>query len=186
MRKPREARLTNLVGAMATGLTDRVNAAIVEAAQLDGTAPAALVALLDFSPNGSVHVLSQIVGLTHSGGVRLVNRLASAGLVQRGPGADARSITVGLTRRGKTVAQHIRRKRDAEITDAMAGLTNQHREALLDACEIVVANLARQRLDQRAVGEPPVGGALCRLCDFDACGRRTGQCPAARAADSYR
>jgi MarR family transcriptional regulator, negative regulator of the multidrug operon emrRAB len=179
----RDARLANLLGALATGLVDRVSAASSETAHLDGSAPAALVALLDFSPHGSVHVLSQIVGLTHSGGVRLVDRLVAAGLVERGAGADARSITVSLTRRGRTVAHGIRRERSAEIRDAMVGLTERQRAELVHACEIVIANLTRQRLAERAAGGLPAGGALCRLCDFDACGRLVATCPAASAAD---
>ena len=89
-------RLANLVGAVATGLSDAVQDAALTAGGVDARSAAALVALLDFAPSGSVHVLSQIVGLTHSGGVRLVDRLAGAGHVQRGPGTDARSITVEL------------------------------------------------------------------------------------------
>jgi MarR family transcriptional repressor of emrRAB len=184
MSKTRDARLANLLGTMATGLTDGVRAASVEAAQLDGSAPAALVALLDFSPNGSIQVLSQIVGLTHSGGVRLVDRLAGAGLVTRGAGDDARSITVSLTGRGRTVARRVLEERSAEIILAMTGLSGQQRDELVRACEIVVANLARHRMTQRAAGERPAGGALCRMCDFGACGRRAGRCPAAQAADS--
>jgi DNA-binding MarR family transcriptional regulator len=184
MRKPRDARLANLLGAVATGLTDRIQTATAEATQLDGSATSALVALLDFSPSGSVHTLSQIVGLTHSGGVRLVNRLVDAGLVERGPGGDARSVTVGLTSHGRTVAQQVRDARAAEIMNAMTGLTVQQRTDLTHACEMVIANVTRHRLEQRAAGEHPAGRALCRRCDFDACGRRAGNCPAARAAAS--
>lgn len=182
MSKSRDARLANLLGAVATGLTDRVNAATADAARVDGSAAASLIALLDFSPNGSVQRLSQIVGLTHSGGVRLVDRLVGAGLVERGAGSDARSLTIGLTRRGRTVAQQARDRRDAEIVDTMAGLSSRQREDLLHACEVLIANLTRQRLAQRAAGATPAGGALCRMCDFQACGRHAGHCPAARAA----
>src|ERR1700712_1693034 len=83
-----DARLTNLLGAVATGLTDRVGAACEEAAQLSGAGPEALIVMLDFSPEGSVHMLSQAVGLTHSGGVRLVDRLVGAGWGGGRPGGD--------------------------------------------------------------------------------------------------
>lgn len=185
MRKPRDARLANLLGTVATELADRVHAATVEAAQLDGSAPAALVALLDFSPDGSVHALSQIVGLTHSGGVRLVNRLVGAGFVERGPGSDARSITVGLTRQGRSVAHQVRDQRSAAIRNAMADLSDQQRDGLLQTCEVLITTFTQDRLAQRAAGERPAAGALCRMCDFDACGRRRGRCPAARTAGSH-
>ncbi|MDT5108692.1 MAG: hypothetical protein QOE20_582 [Mycobacterium sp.] len=177
-----DARLANLLGAVATGLTDQVGAACAEAAQLSGAAPEALIVMLDFSPEGSVHALSQAVGLTHSGAVRLVDRLAGAGWVTRRPGDDARSVKISLTRRGRTVAERVRSRRNDELAAALVGLTARQRSDLLHTCELVVANLTRQRLTQRAAGEQPAGGALCRMCDFAACGRPAGMCPAARQA----
>ena len=175
-----DARLTNLLGAVATGLTDRVGAACEEAAQLSGAGPEALIVMLDFSPEGSVHMLSQAVGLTHSGAVRLVDRLVDAGWATRRPGDDARSVKISLTRRGRTVAERVRSRRNDELASALDGLTPRQRSELLNTCELVVANLTRQRLAQRAAGGLPAGGALCRMCDFAACGRPSGSCPAAR------
>src|SRR5258708_22112582 len=95
------AGLATLLGAVATGVMGQVGAACAEAAQLSGAGPEALIVMLDFSPEGSVHTLSQAVGLTHSGAVRLVDRLAEAGWVTRRPGDRARSVKIGLTRRGR-------------------------------------------------------------------------------------
>jgi MarR family transcriptional regulator, negative regulator of the multidrug operon emrRAB len=177
-----DARLVNLLGAVATGLTDQVEAACTEAAQLAGAAPEALIVMLDFSPDGSVHTLSQAVGLTHSGAVRLVDRLVEAGWATRRPGDDARSVKISLTRRGRTVAERVRSRRSDELASALAGLTARQRHDLMQACEVVVANLTRRRLDQRAAGAQPAGGALCRMCDFAACGRPSGMCPAHQVA----
>jgi hypothetical protein len=52
--------------------------------------------------------------------------------------------------------------------------------------ERLTSDLAALRLEERAVGNTPTAGWLCRLCDFDACGRREGRCPAARRAGSTR
>jgi MarR family transcriptional regulator, negative regulator of the multidrug operon emrRAB len=180
MSTTRDDRLANLLATLATGLSDQINAITAGVAALDGSAPAALVAMLDFSPAGSVHLLSQIVGLTHSGTVRLVDRLVDAGLARRGPGRDARSITVSLTREGKRLARRVREARLDESARVLAELSDQQRDELLAACELVVAHLTRDRLDQRAAGSAPPGGALCRLCDFAACGRPAGLCPAAQ------
>jgi MarR family transcriptional repressor of emrRAB len=177
-----DARLANLLGAVATGVMDQVGAACAEATQLSGAGSDALIVMLDFSPRGSVHTLSQAVGLTHSGAVRLVDRLAEAGWVTRRPGDDARSVKIALTRRGRTVAERLRARRNEELVKALDGLTLRQRNDLLHACELVVANLTRQRLAQRAAGAPPAGGALCRMCDFAACGRPSGRCPATREA----
>ena len=179
MAESPDARLANLLGAVALGLTDDFGAA---AAELDRTTAAALVALLDFTPSGSVRRLSQVVGLTHAGGVRLVNRLVRAGYVARTPGEDARSISVRLTPLGRRQARQLRRHRHKTITAAMAGLTAEQRDQLTAACELLINNLTTQRLSQRARGASPSGGALCRMCDFTACGRSGGRCPAAITA----
>jgi DNA-binding MarR family transcriptional regulator len=178
----RDVRLANLLGAVATGLTDNDYEVVSAVAELDGRAAAALVALLDFTPSGTVRVLSQVVGLTHAGGVRLVNRLVQAGYVERKPGGDARSISVDLTSRGRSTARQIRKHRHTALTAALAGLTEAQREQLTTLCEVLITNLTNQRLTQRAGGTRPAGGALCRMCDFDACGRPAGRCPAATAA----
>jgi len=182
MRESRDARLANLLGAVATGLTDSVHDVATADTELDGRAANALVALLDFAPAGSVQMLSRVVGLTHAGGVRLVNRLVQAGYVERGPGRDARSIKVRLTPTGRRNARQIRIRRHTAITAVLAGLTKQRRDQLTTACEMLIINLTNQRLNQRAGGAGPAGGALCRMCDFTACGRPAGRCPAAGAA----
>lgn len=183
MGQPHEdSRLVNLLGAVAVGLTDAAVGDVAANAELDHTATAALVALLDFAGSESVQRLSQLVGLSHSGSVRLVNRLADAGLVERRPGADARTLAVRLTRRGRAVARRIRARRHAAIAATLNGLTQRERQQLAANCEVLVTNLASARLAQRAAGERPSGGALCRMCDPQACQRADGRCPAAQVA----
>lgn len=176
-----DARLANLLGALSTGLADSVQEATSTAAQLDGVAAAAMIALLDFSPRGSVRTLSQVVGLTHSGTVRLVDRLVNAGYVARGPGLDGRWRSPILTRTGTMVAKRVRIARDRTLGRPLANLTDIERATLAGLCERLVSALTKQRLEQRAVGFTPAGGALCRMCDFAACGRDRGICPAAQA-----
>jgi MarR family transcriptional repressor of emrRAB len=179
-----EFRLANLLAAAALGLTDQLEDLGSEVASGDTAAAIALVALLDFSPHGSLRQLSQILGLTHSGTVRLVDRLAAGGLVARRPGRDERSLAVTLTKHGRTAALGIRTRRHHATASLLDGLSNRQHTQLSRICEVLVANLTRQRLEQRAAGRPPAGGALCRLCDFTACGRPDGNCPAAAAASS--
>lgn len=177
-----EPRLANLLGALSTGLSDVVQEAASATAELDDAAAAALIALLDFSPSGSVRALSQIIGLTHSGTVRLVDRLVSAGYITRMPGRDARSCSLILTATGANVARRVRAAREGAIARSLRTLSNDERAALTRLCEQLVGAIARQRLEQRAAGFTPAGGALCRMCDFVACGREKGNCPAAQAA----
>jgi MarR family transcriptional regulator, negative regulator of the multidrug operon emrRAB len=181
----RDLRLTNLLGALSTGICDASQEAAGAAAGLDGAAQAALVALVAFLPGGSVKDLSQVVGLTHSGAVRLVDRLVVAGLVARSPGHDARSRSVTLTAAGRRAAHRIRAARSAAIAHTIEGLTADERAAFAELCEQVIAAVTRQRLEQRSVNRAPIGGALCRMCDFAACGRAIGACPAAQAAAMF-
>lgn len=179
-----DLRLANLLAVSALGLTDRLQELGPEVAGVDAAAATALVALLDFSPRGSLRQLSQVLGLTHSGVVRLVDRLAEAGLVSRESGQDERSRAVVLTRRGRSAALALRAQRRTATAALLEGLDDGQRAQLTHACEVLIANLTRQRLAQRAAGRTPQGGALCRWCDFSDCGRSTGDCPAARAASS--
>jgi len=180
MSNSNDARLANLLAAAATGLVDAIEQSMADAAGLDGAAPAALVALLDFLPGGSVRDLSRVVGLTHSGAVRLVDRLVEAGYVARGRGADARSRTVRLTRSGRTTALRVRAAREQATRQTFAPLSAPQRDRLARSCEQLVGQLTELRLARRSTGEAPAGGALCRACDFTACGRSEGHCPAAR------
>jgi MarR family transcriptional regulator, negative regulator of the multidrug operon emrRAB len=177
VRASRESRLANLVGAVATGMTDGIREAMCAAAELDPTSASALIALLDFTPRGSVQSLSQVIGLTHSGTVRLVDRLGGAGYVTRAPGGDARSRSIRLTTRGAALARSIRRGRERAILAPLETLSDSERAILSALCERLVGALTRERLEQRAAGGAPGGGALCRTCDFAACGRERGSCP---------
>jgi DNA-binding MarR family transcriptional regulator len=182
MSKASDLRLANLLGALATGLTDAVHEATSTAAQLDEVAAATLIALLDFSPQASVQRLSQVIGLTHSGTVRLVDRLVDAGYVKRLAGRDARSRSPVLTAAGARVAHRVRIAREGAIARHVEKLSETERATLTGLCERLVSAVTKHRLAQRAAGSTPAGGALCRMCDFAACGRDKGNCPAAEAA----
>ena len=177
-----DRRLGNLMGALSLALTDRMMAVADAAADLSDAAPAALVALHETVPGRSIDDLRQLVGLTHSGAVRLVNRLEAAGYVARRPGRDARTVAVVLTRRGAAVATRIRAARQEAIATALDGLDDAQRRQLEEVAAAVLARLTADRLALRAAGQMPPGGAICRLCDFVACGRPEGRCPVAGTA----
>ena len=177
-----DARLANLVGAVATGVADAMQEAMCTTAGLDAASASALVALLDFCPGGSVQYLSRVVGLTHSGTVRLVDRLVDGGYVARVRGRDGRSRSVTLTPEGARLARRVRRARARGVAQMLATLSESDRARLTQLSEVLVGTIVQQRLARRARGDPPAGGALCRTCDFAACGRDSGRCPAARSA----
>lgn len=155
----------NLIGAFVTASGDELAAALERALGIGGSAPAALLAI-DTWPDRSIDFLAGVLGLTHSGTVRLVDRMQVAGLVERRPGRDGRTTAVRATRRGKA---RVRTARDArrEILTALAReLDPEVRSALEVALERTLRARARSRTEARYT---------CRLCDHSVC--RGEDCP---------
>jgi DNA-binding MarR family transcriptional regulator len=166
-------REANLLGALALAITDRTSAEIAAAAGQSVSAAAALSAMHHFLDRPSLDQLRQVLGLTPSGAVRLVDRLAEAGLVTRGPGENGRSRSVVLTREGQEIAELVSAARAAALRDALTQLSPTEREALHSLMGRLMASVVRAK----------DGGAwICRLCDLVACDRAAGQCPTANAA----
>lgn len=166
----RDARTTNLLGALVLALHDRVEAATASAAEHGAAYPAALATLLG-SPGLPIESLRQILGLSHSGTVRLVDALEREGSVVRKAGKDARSVAVELTAAGRRRAQAVLRARDEALAPALEVLTSAERAQLLRLTEKLLGRLTRDK--QHA-------DYICRLCDLDACPEAT--CPVECAA----
>lgn len=126
--------------------------------------------------------LRDVLGLTPSGAVRLVDRLAHDGLVERRPGTDNRSVAVALTPKGRRTAMRVRAARSGAVERVLAVLSEADRVALRRASEALITAITQQRLEARQRGALGSTGWLCRLCDFGACGRPDGRCPAASSA----
>lgn len=172
---PDPARAANVLGALALVLTDRVTDAVEEAAAQAETGAVALSALVHvLPPDPSIDLLRQVLGLTHSGTVRLVDRLERDGQVRRVAGRDGRSTSVRLTAAGRRAATKVARSRTGELQAALAVLTSDEQEQLADLAGRVLAGLRRD-------GDGPVERWTCRMCDTTACGRLQGRCPVAGA-----
>jgi MarR family transcriptional regulator, negative regulator of the multidrug operon emrRAB len=166
-------RLANVLGAFALALADGMDVT---------TERAALVALSDLLQGRSVDDLRRAVGLTHSGGVRVVDRLVAGGLVERRRGADGRTVALFLTADGRRLAGQARDARLAALHDVLVVLDDRERAQLAAIVDKLVAAMVGRRLQARAAGVDPPGGWLCRLCDPVACERAQGHCPVANAA----
>jgi DNA-binding MarR family transcriptional regulator len=175
-------RTTNIVGALVLTVADAVRAAAEAAAQHTDAAPAAITSLLAAPAGRSIDQLRQVVGLTPSGGVRLVDRLVADGLAERRRGTDRRTVVVVLTPRGRRTARAILTARARAVERTLSVLDDDERAVFGDLVERLVAGAARRRYADRVAGEPPSTGWMCRLCDMVACGRDDGSCPAAAAA----
>lgn len=163
----------NRLGALARVLSDRAEDAMAATGRASGTAAAALSALHHFLEAPSIDLLRQVLGLTPSGAVRLVDRLEAAGQVRRAAGADGRTVALQLTARGRRDAAAVAAARAQVLADVLGPLSPAERD-LLDGLvgRLLVAQL-------RA---PGATRWICRLCDTTACGRLAGECPLATAS----
>jgi DNA-binding MarR family transcriptional regulator len=180
---PSVVRLTNLVGAWSLAVADRVTVAAATAAGRGGQAPAALVALHEFAAGSTIDHLRQVLGISHSTAVRLIDGLVADGHVARAPHTDdRRAVALTLTPAGRRAARRILTARHQAVDGTLAGLSEQEQHSLMRLAEVLTAQLVDVKLGERALGSDPSSGWLCRLCDFGACGRPDGLCPAAQRA----
>jgi len=175
-------RLSNLLGALSLALADQIREVTERAAGVSDAAPAALVSLRESPSERTIEDLRTLVGLTHSGGVRLVDRLAELGYVTRRSRPPGRSVVVTLTQQGADAADRIALARAEVLGRAIRSLSPDEQDLLATSLSTMIGDIARDRLARRADGRPPRGGALCRMCDFTACGREFARCPAQTAA----
>jgi MarR family transcriptional regulator, negative regulator of the multidrug operon emrRAB len=168
----------NALGALSLVVADRMNTAVEAIAGLGPSAPAALAALHEFLDGGSVTQLSSVLGLTHSGTVRLVDRLAAEGLVERVGAQDGRAVSVVLTRTGRRTAARILQARQESLTSALSALSLDEIDNLVAALDTMLTTVTLARAEERSahINDHPQAW-LCRLCDFAACGRSEGNCP---------
>jgi DNA-binding MarR family transcriptional regulator len=169
----RLAHTANLLGALSLAVTDRTSDAAGEALGQSDSAAIALSALHHFLNDPSVDRLRQVLGLTASGTVRLVDRLEAAGYVTRRPGHDGRSVSVRLTANGRRAARRVTAARSDVLQEALSRLHPEEREVLDGIVSRMLAGMIRG---------PGATRWMCRMCDTTACGRDAGQCPAANAA----
>jgi DNA-binding MarR family transcriptional regulator len=166
-------RAANIFGALSLVIADQASDAVAAAAGRSDSAAAALSALLHFLDRPSVEKLRQVLGLTSSGTVRLLDRLEESGYVERGPGADGRSASVTLTEQGALAARRVAEARAEVLQGALAVLTPAEREAFEELAGKVLVGMMR---------EPGAVRWICRLCDIGACRGAEGGCPVGNAA----
>jgi DNA-binding MarR family transcriptional regulator len=155
-----------MLGALALAVSDRTAEGVAEAGAADTTA-AALSSLHHFLGRPSVEMLRRVLGLTHSGTVRLVDRLENAGHVRRETGDDGRTAIIVLTPSGRRAAEAAARAR-AEVLEGVLSVLPARDRATFEA---IVAQLL--------VGMMRGPGAIkwiCRMCDTTVCHHNDG-CP---------
>jgi MarR family transcriptional repressor of emrRAB len=158
----------NLLGALALAVTDRVGEAAAAVAGHGASGPAALVVLDGDAGGATIDALCRILGLTHSGAVRLVDRLVAKGLAERRIGRDGRSVAVHLTPLGRRTARRVASAREAVLEQVLGVLAPAQREQANTLLTALLEGLAD------GPGDPL---RICRLCAGEVCGHARGTCP---------
>jgi MarR family transcriptional repressor of emrRAB len=158
----------NAFGALSLAVADRMQDAMASVAGHGASGPAALVALDGVAGGGSIDALRRLLGITHSGTVRLVDRLAAAQLVERRVGADARSVAIHLTPQGRRTARRVLAAREAALEQVLSALSPAQREQLGSLLSAML---------QGFEATPETARRICRLCDGERCGHTRGTCP---------
>lgn len=156
-------RTANLLGVLGLAIADRVDARARDILAHAGETPAALV-VIGHGSGPSIDRLSRILGLSHPGTVRLVDRLVADGLVERREGRDRRAIALHLSRRGKAVREAFLTERLAVIASLLAPLTSAEQKTFAALLHKMLSSMETTEVERRA---------LCRLCD----GRVCSNCP---------
>ncbi len=160
-------RLEQLLGVLALAAADRFRSAVDGSLGRGGAHSGALVHL-DAYPGESVKALANVLGVSHPAAVKIVDRLAGDGLVERRAGADHRVRALHLTRKGRRAAADVLSMRAVALGDLVSVLGPVDRDALEPLLEKLVAGLAQDR---------PAALTVCRLCDRAACCGGAAGCP---------
>ena len=155
-----EVQNRNVFGAFALMVSDDIIQASSSPAPQAGPTASAL-ALLAHMPGLSIRMLSAGVGLSHAGTVRLVDRLATEGLIERRDhSSDGRTRSLYLTEAGKTVSDDVLNSRDRVIAEGLAVLTDEEIRILGQ----ISARVLRARLESLEHSY-----RVCRLCCYEGC-----------------
>lgn len=149
----------NLLGVVGLAVADRIESAARDILRHGGETPAAVV-VIGYGLGPSNDQLRRILGLSHPGSVRLVDRLVADGLVERREGSDKRAIALYLTKRGKALREELLKERLATLRPLLMPLTKAEQERLAALLHKLLASMDTTDL-QRC--------NLCRLCDDRVC-----------------
>jgi DNA-binding MarR family transcriptional regulator len=159
-------RTANLLGATVLSLHDELRNAVEQQAGRAGEGPSAIV-VVGHQPGISNDELSRRLALSHTGTVRLVDKLVADGLMERRPAPhDGRSIALYLSKLGQNERAQILAAREAAMTQIVARL---------DASEQATLQTLLGKILQTHAHDDEHKLRMCRLCDGNACGGK--RCP---------
>lgn len=154
-----ESDIANVLGALSLVVMDRIEQGARDIIGRGGETPAALV-VIGYGPGITNDKLRRILSLSHSGTVRLVDRLVSDRLVERRPGKDGREVALHLTVKGAATRKDLLASRISAVASLLDVLSPSEREQLGDLMRDVLAKQDTSELDRFT---------MCRMCDSGLC-----------------
>ena len=149
----------NLLGVVGLAVVDRIEETARDILNHSGETPAAIVVIgYGFGPSNDQ--LRRILGLSHPGAVRLIDKLAAEELVERRQGRDKRAIALYLTRKGVALRKKFLKGRLAAIKPFINPLTKAEQQAFAALLHKILASMETSDLERCT---------LCRLCDDRVC-----------------
>ncbi len=149
-------RLINLFEALAMGVADRVRWAALDETTFGGETAAALV-VVGHAPGLSIDRLGRVLRLSHPGTVRLVDRLANAGLVVRSLAPhDRRTVALNLTREGQEQRAALFERRRKALEAVLQAVSPEDRAALERVSDTILRMLP---------SDAATALTVCRFCN---------------------
>ena len=149
----------NLLGALSLAVMDRIEQGARQVVGRGGETPAALV-VIGYGEGMTNDKLRRILGLSHSGTVRLVDRLVSDQLVERRPGKDGREVSLYLTDTGAATRKDLLISRISAVASILNVLSPTETKQLGTLMRGLLARQGTSELDRLTI---------CRRCDARVC-----------------
>jgi DNA-binding MarR family transcriptional regulator len=138
---------------------DRIEQGAREVIGRGGETPAALV-VIGYGQGMTNEKLRRILGLSHSGTVRLVDRLVSDQLVERRSGADGREVALYLTTKGTAIRKDLLASRISAVASLLDVLSPAETKRLGTLVHELLARQDTTEMDRFTI---------CRMCDDRVC-----------------
>lgn len=152
-------RTANLLGALACEIAERLDQMLKDHPNATDSAAAALN-VIGFYEGCSNNALSRALKLSHTTTVRLIDKLAAQGLVERREGTDRRAVSLFLTKRGREQARTVVRDRCLALGQVVDVLSERQRNQFDKLAEVLLRSLTTSAEE---------ADHICRLCDDGAC-----------------
>lgn len=155
-----DSKIENVFGALALAISDALQRNAQAEAPEPGAAAAAIT-LIGHMPGLSIERLRRALSLSHSGTVRLVDRLVAEGLAVRVAAPDdGRAVALSLTVLGETTCAAILSARQNGLASALAILSSEELQQFGELAAKVLRGL---------VSNEDHAYRFCRLCNYTVC-----------------